>query len=163
MTDAARKRRGCSPLTVVGCGCGFAAMLGIAFIFFTLGVLYVRERQDPRWNAAAYHQCQMNLRNLGRAIDSYRADHRQLPDNLAQLREYMATPDWLRCPMQARNHGEAYRYLPAPAQPLDPLITCTNHPQGPVTLLHNGRLRLSDAALRGDSWKKHPLPPEGAP
>ncbi|MHB0937610.1 MAG: hypothetical protein ACYDCO_06145 [Armatimonadota bacterium] len=152
MTGPARTRRGCSPWAYLGCGCGMLSMIGILFIFFTLGALTIRERTDPRWNMKAYDRCVMNLRNLGRAIASYRQDHHgALPADLAELQQhYISSPDWLRCPLAERGiDTRQYLYTPASKDAGTPLITCLNHAHGPVVLLHNGLLRLPEDAVRG--------------
>jgi len=126
-------------------------MIGILLVFFSLGILGLRERANPAWNRQAYYDCQVNLRNLGRAIDKYRQDNNgALPVELADLqRYYLSSPAWLHCPLKDRRLTVAeYRYTPAPARPTDPLITCTNHAQGPVILQHNGLLRLPESGLK---------------
>ena len=154
MTDPSRKRRGCSPLSFLGCGCGLTALIGIAFVFLALSMLTVRERKDPRWNRNDYSECQMHLRNLGSAIESYRLDYKKLPTELISLDEhYISSTKWLRCPLERNKLGGQYRYTPLPAAPTDPLITCTNHAHGPIVLLHNGRLRLPKDTLNGNQFK----------
>jgi len=152
MTDSARTRRGCSPWAYLGCGCGTLSMLGILFIFFALGALTLRERTDPRWNMQAYNGCVSNLRNLGGAIAMYRRDHHDaLPADLSELEQnYISTPDWLHCPLAKRGlEVRAYRYTPNAKDPNAPLVTCLNHAQGPIVLLHNGLVRLPEDAVRG--------------
>lgn len=157
MTDPARTRRGCSPWAYLGCGCGMLSMVGILFIFFILGALTLRERTDPRWNMPAYSGCVTNLRNLGRAIASYRQDHRgALPADLSELEQnYISTPAWLHCPLAERGlETRAYRYTPNSKNPNAPLVTCLNHAHGPIVLLHNGLVHVPEEAIRGVFRKK---------
>ena len=154
MTGPSRTRRGCSPWAFLGCGCGLLSMIGIAFVFFTLGIIYYLERTDPYWNMEAYRDCQTNLRYLGHAITSYRGDYNNaLPTDLAQLKPYIYSPVWLHCPLEDRKLPvKPYKYTPASTGPDTPLITCPNHGQGPVILLHNGLLRLPDDAYK-KAWR----------
>jgi hypothetical protein len=140
-------------------------MVGIILVFFSLGILAIRERTNPYWNMQAYYDCQKNLRNLGRAIDIYREDHDgALPAEPAELeQQYISSPAWLHCPLADRNLTvEDYRYTPAPAKPTDPLITCPNHPQGSVILQHNGLLRLPENTLKRQQEDKA-RPPADTP
>ena len=127
----------------MGCGCGLLAMIGIALIFLALSIVDLRGRFDPTRDTAAYASCQRNLIHIGLAIASYRQDYRTPPDRLQQLSpHYLDDPARLRCPLAAIGLGRPYRYTPTPARPTDPLVTCVNHGQGPISLLHDGRLRL---------------------
>lgn|GEM_PF-1746204 len=151
MTGPSRARRGCSPWAWLGCGCGLVSMIGILLVFLSLGILGLHERADPAWNRQAYFDCQMNLRNLGRAIAKYRRDHNgALPAELADLQQYyISSAAWLHCPLKDRGLTvEEYRYTPAPANPTDPLITCANHAQGTVILQHDGLMRIPDSGLK---------------
>jgi len=156
MTGPSRIRHSCSPWALLGCGCGLVSMIGILLVFFSFGIFAIRERTNPYWNMRDDYACQMHLRNLGRAIASYRADHHgALPAGLAELKaHYIASPDWLRCPLGDRGLAvKAYRYTTSPAKPTDPLITCPNHAQGPIILQHNGLLRLHDGGLKRN-WRQ---------
>ena len=146
-TGFSRIRRGCSPWALLGCGCGLLAMIGIVLVFLSLGILTLLGKTDARWNLRAYDQCQQHLLKLNSALEIYKTDYGALPPSLDALKEYYVDdPGWLHCPLE---EGRApYRYTPQPARPTDPLITCDNHGQGPLVLLHNGRLRLPDTKPR---------------
>jgi len=71
----------------------------------------------------------------------YQQDHHRLPARLNDLRGYyLDSPERLHCPLETRGHGHPYLYTPYLTHPTDPLITCNNHGQGAVVLLHNGKL-----------------------
>ena len=150
MTVPFRMRRGCSPLSLMGCGCGLLAAIGIVLVFFILGMQYVYAHRDPiAWNRESYAQCQQNMAYLRQALLSYQKDHHQFPKRLDDLRgSYLDSDTRLRCPLEMQEHGIRYQYTPEGANPTDPLITCSNHGQGTLVLQHDGRIRLPSVLPR---------------
>lgn len=146
MPTPTEPRLSCSPLAVLGCGCGLAAMVGIALIFLLLGLNIARARRDPvRYAPQPFTACQAHLRLIASAVDSYQHDYHRLPTRLRDLQEhYLPSPDVLRCPLEASS-GQAYVYTPDGTEMSSPLVTCVNHGQGKLVLLRNGQIRLPRA------------------
>lgn len=143
MTIPLRLRSGCSPWSLMGCGCGLLAGIGIMLVFFSMGILKIHEDRDPTWKRQDYAQCQDNLRYLRAAIASYERDYHHLPARLDDLSpQYVDNIERLRCPLEKLELGTHYRYTPNAVLPTDPLITCTNHGHGPIVLRRNGIISL---------------------
>ncbi len=139
-----RSRKGCSLWSLLGCGCGAAAMVGILLVFLVLGILALQERRDASWDRASYEQCQRNLLYLRSALNSYRRDHGELPARLEQLLpRYLDTAQRLHCPLEGKGQAHRYRYTPGESSATAPLITCDKHGQGTVALLHDMKLRVN--------------------
>lgn len=145
-----RNRGGCSPWTLMGCGCGLLAGIGIMLVFVILGVQWVHARTDPRWNRQAYAQCQANVYNLAKALESYRQDYHHLPARLDELRtlNYLDQSSRLHCPLDSQELGTSYEYYPQATRPTDPLLICRNHGQGVIVLQRDGRIRLPKVLRR---------------
>lgn len=144
MSTPAPKRVGCSPWTIMGCGCGLVAIVGIALVFLVLGFLYLRERRDASWSKADYALCQQHLVYLGRAIASYERDHHRLPPTFADLQpQYL--PTGITCPLEHK--GTSYTYHADARTPDSAMVTCPNHGQGPLILQRNGQIRWKSTLL----------------
>ncbi|HEY3376525.1 MAG TPA: hypothetical protein VGL77_03435 [Armatimonadota bacterium] len=149
MTAPTRRRRGCSPFTLLGCGCGLLAGLGLVCIFIIMTIQLVKERYDVTWKRQYFAECQDNLRYLKSAINNYQQDHHHLPAHLGDLSaSYLDRSSRLHCPLELLGHGKPYIYTPNGVGPTAPLITCPNHGQGPLILQHNGLIHLPSPILR---------------
>ena len=126
---------------LLGCGCGLLAGVGILLVFAMLTLQYVHERKDATWSREDLGVCEENIAYLKGALTLYQQDHHQLPSRLEDLRgQYLDSPARLHCPLALKDRGHAYLYTPNAQRPTDPLITCTNHGQGAVYLLKNGKI-----------------------
>jgi len=149
MSEAPPSPRGCSPWTVLGCGCGLVAIFGITFVFLLLSIALMRSRFDPKWNLRAYEDCQHHVRYLGWALQSYQLDYHHLPVRLEELSpRYLSDTHWLHCPLDAAHSAVVYQYFPAGTSPTDPLVTCSHHGQGKIVLLHDFKLLLTEKKLK---------------
>ncbi len=112
-------------------------------VLLLLGYFTMQERRDPQWSRRDFAECQLHLRYLGQAIDSYERDYHRLPANLDDLRpQYLERETVLRCPLEQAGRGVVYEYHPEAAGPDDDLVTCRNHGQGVLVLQRNGQIRL---------------------
>ncbi len=124
----------------MGCGCGLLGILGIALVFLSLSIAYTRGWRNPAWDVRAYGTCQIHLRSLKYALESYRRDFGKPPARLEDLSRYVLDPATLHCPFEARG-GKPYVYHPG-AVGTQPLITCDNHGQGELALQGDGKVHL---------------------
>ena len=138
-----RMQRGCSPWAIMGCGCGFIGTLGILLVFVILALQTVKANHDSTWNRASYAQCQENLVSIGHAIHRYEKDFHHLPATLRDLSpQYVDNPNSMRCPLEMQEKGRSYQYQPLVKSASDVLVSCDNHGQGRVCLLHDGHMQL---------------------
>lgn len=145
MTKPTQLRYGCSPWSLMGCGCGLLATIGILLIFLILSINFVHERRDPRWNRTDYALCQDNISYLHQAIVSYQRDYHHLPPTLDALRSsYLDRPSRLSCPLHRHQQMTEYIYHPDAKRPTDTLIECRIHGQGSIVLERDGKIRLPD-------------------
>ncbi|MEI7833754.1 MAG: hypothetical protein WCJ56_11230 [bacterium] len=135
-----RKKRLNSPFTLLGCGCSLVAVIGLLMIFIFLGVQVYRSRLDVRWVRKDYAQCTRNLRQISIAIASYQEDTHKFPPSLEVLVPHYLDAKYLRCPLEDKGVGKHYEYTTV-GNESDPLVSCSNHLQGPVVLEHSLKIR----------------------
>ena len=143
MAKGTLSQRGCSPYTLMGCGCGLLGIIGVVLVFLLLMTLSMREKRDPTWSREDYAVCQRHLAATKMALQSYQQDHGKLPQRLEELRgHYLEHPSTIRCPLAIKELGEEYHYNPNAAHPTSALVVCSNHGQGRMVLQKNGLIKL---------------------